>query len=85
MTVAENMGFALKMAKVSKEERTQKVREVAELTWSRRFVGALSQRDVGWTTTTCCYRSCDCAKTKKSFVLMNPCPIGRQSTQSTAS
>ena len=31
MTVAENMGFALKMAKVSKEERTQKVKEVAEL------------------------------------------------------
>ena len=31
MTVAENMGFALKMAKVSKEERERKVREVAEL------------------------------------------------------
>ena len=30
MTVAENMGFALKMAKVSKEERNKKVREVAE-------------------------------------------------------
>ena len=31
MTVAENMGFALKMAKVPKEERTKKVKEVAEL------------------------------------------------------
>ena len=30
MTVAENMGFALKMAKVPKEERIKKVREVAE-------------------------------------------------------
>ena len=30
MTVAENMGFALKMAKVPKEERSKKVREVAE-------------------------------------------------------
>ena len=31
MTVAENMGFALKMAKVPKEERSKKVKEVAEL------------------------------------------------------
>lgn len=31
MTVAENMGFALKMAKVPQTEREQKVREVAQL------------------------------------------------------
>ena len=31
MTVAENMGFALKMAKVPQEERDKKVREVAQL------------------------------------------------------
>jgi multiple sugar transport system ATP-binding protein len=31
MSVAENMGFALKLAGVSKEERTQKVREAAKL------------------------------------------------------
>ncbi|GAB4006032.1 ABC transporter ATP-binding protein [Nocardioides ultimimeridianus] len=31
MTVADNMGFALKMAKVSKEERARRVREAAEL------------------------------------------------------
>jgi multiple sugar transport system ATP-binding protein len=31
MSVAENMGFALKLAGVSKEERTQKVRDAAKL------------------------------------------------------
>jgi multiple sugar transport system ATP-binding protein len=39
MTVADNMGFALKMAGVRKEERDQRVREAAELLGLTEFLG----------------------------------------------
>src|SRR5437899_3113966 len=38
MTVAENMGFALEMAKVPKEQRTQRVREAAKILDLEKFL-----------------------------------------------
>ncbi len=68
MTVRENMGFALKMAKMSKADINQKVESTAELRayrhcWSgyRKICPAVSASGLLWGAPSCVTHKCSCS------------------------